>query len=86
MPLQTDGVWNWEYIKEKMKEGVVVVTFKKANNEIREMECTLADYLLPETSGAGSTHSGYLTVICFDLEKEDWRSFRKDRVIDVEIL
>ena len=78
--------WDWDTIRESMEEGVVLVTFRKADDTIREMECTLADYLLPETKGQGSTHSGEGTVICFDLEKEAWRSFRKDRVIDVEIL
>lgn len=73
---------NWEEIKQKMREGVVFVSFKKANGEIREMQCTLADYLLPETAGTRANTNDDIVVV-FDIEKEAWRSFRKDTVIEV---
>jgi hypothetical protein len=78
--------FDWDKIKESMTKGVVLVTFRKEGGQVREMECTLAEYLLPETTGSGSTHRGDETIICFDIEKQAWRSFRKDRVIDVEVL
>jgi hypothetical protein len=78
---------NWDKIKEAMKTGCVLVTFIKANGDKRVMECTLAEYLLPETLG-GMNHLISNKAVCnvFDLENEGWRSFRYDSVTNVEIL
>lgn len=78
-------MFDWAQIKEKMRSGVVLVTFKKADKSLRTMECTLAEYLLPATAGAGKAPNEDV-VIVFDIEKESWRSFRKDSVISVEVL
>lgn len=77
--------FDWTKIRKQLHEGVVRVTFKKANGDLREMDATLADYLLPEIKGKGSTHSGDETTIVFDLDKNAWRSFRHDRVVHVEV-
>lgn len=77
-------MFDWEQIKEQMRSGVVLVTFKKVDGSLRTMECTLAEYLLPPTAGAGKAHNEDV-VIVFDIEKESWRSFRKDSVISVEV-
>lgn len=77
--------FDWEQIKASMREGVVVVTFLKADGTVREMQCTLADFLLPETAGSGRASNADVVVV-FDLEVEQWRSFRKDRVINVEVV
>lgn len=77
--------YNWKDIRNSMAKGCVKVTFKKANGEDREMECTLAEYLLPETTQA-SNHTEGETMVVFDLEASAWRSFRFDRVTDVEVL
>lgn len=76
---------DWEKVKDEMRKGVVLVTFKKKDGTVRVMEATLADYLLPETHGSGRKPNEEV-VVCFDLEKEAWRSFRKDSVIEVEFL
>ncbi len=78
-------MFDWAQIKEKMRSGVVLVTFKKVDGSLRTMECTLAEYLLPATAGAGKTPNEDVVVV-FDIEKESWRSFRKDSVISVEVL
>lgn len=78
-------VIDWELIKEAMRNGVVVVTFLKADGTVREMQCTLAEFLLPETAGSGRPSNDGVVVV-FDLEIEQWRSFRKDRVINVEVV
>lgn len=49
------------------------------------MECTLAEYLLPETKKTGRPSNPDVTVV-FDLEKNDWRSFRNDLVLGIELL
>ena len=68
---------------EALEKNVIKVTFKKANGDIREMDCTLMEYLLPETSQS-SNHSGDETAIVFDLDANAWRSFRLDSVISME--
>lgn len=78
-------MFDWAEIKEKMRAGVVLVTFKKVDGSLRTMECTLAEYLLPATAGAGRASNEDVLVV-FDIEKESWRSFRKDSVISVEVL
>lgn len=72
-------------LRQHLTTGVAVVVFKKADGTIREMECTLADYLLPETKGTGRKPSKDVLVV-FDLEKEEWRSFRTDSVIEVFLM
>jgi hypothetical protein len=71
-----------QQLKEHLAKKVAVVVFKKADGSIREMQCTLAEYLLPETKGTGRKSSKDVLVV-FDLEKEEWRSFRTDSVIEV---
>lgn len=80
--------YNWQHIKEMMKVGVVRITFKKVSTgELRVLDATLAEYLLPETgnrSQAVGKDPDVVTV--FDLDKNHWRAFRKETVTDVEVL
>lgn len=79
-------MFNWDEIKTAMTTGVVEVTFTKADKTTRVMQCTLAEYLLPETSGMPATSSGNPDiVVVYDLEKEAWRSFKKSTVTEVVI-
>jgi|TARA_R110000822_G_scaffold12171_9_gene44109 hypothetical protein len=75
---------NWINVKAAMDIASVMVTFTKADDTLRIMECTLADYLLPETTQPISENAEVCVV--YDLVAEAWRSFRYDRVINVEIL
>lgn len=77
-------IFDWEFIRHSMSMGAVTITFTKANGQSRVMQCTLAKYLLPEITNP-STHSGDETMIVYDLVSEGWRSFRFDRVTEVEI-
>lgn len=78
---------DWDEFHRRVKKELVLVTFKKVSTgEIREMQATLAEYLLPETSGAGWGSKDPDLVTVFDLEKEGWRAFRKSTVIGVEYL
>lgn len=75
---------NWALVDTALRSGTALVTFKKADGSIRVMECTLADYLLPEVKGTGRSTPDHL-VLVYDLENEGWRSFKRDSVISVEI-
>jgi hypothetical protein len=79
--------FDWDSIKAAMKLGVVEVTFTKVNGTVRTMECTLADYLLPETGGGrATTASNPDIVVVYDIASEGWRSFKKSTVTDVVVL
>jgi|TARA_B110000908_G_C10262683_1_gene460541 hypothetical protein len=75
---------DWIKIKEAMDIAVVRVTFTKADGDIRVMECTLAEYLLPKT--LLPRPENLEVCIVYDLDADAWRSFRYDRVITVEVL
>lgn len=68
-----------------LKEIEVELTFKKVNGEIRKMRCTLNEEKIPEdkkTTGNGKRKIPTDSIAVFDLEKQDWRSFRYDSIIE----
>lgn len=64
------------------------ITFTKSDGSIREMLCTLAESKIPTDklpktkSEEGSSTIGS-AVRVFDLDKQEWRSFRFDSVITI---
>jgi len=76
--------YNWESVRAELTKGSALITFKKANGELRVLECTLAEYILPEVVNPSSLSDEAMTV--FDLESNQWRSFRFDTVTEVEFL
>lgn len=70
-----------------LQERQCRVIFKKANGEERDMFCTLRQEDIPTslTNDAVTTVKvrsvNMNTVHAFDLDKQDWRSFRVDSVI-----
>lgn len=73
-----------------LKEKVVTVTFKKKDDTVRKMICTLSEEYLPEleegTEGEvkKSKKENPNTLPVWDLEKLAWRSFRVDSVVEYE--
>ena len=56
---------------------------KKENNLIRNLLCTLnPKFIPPEQLKTLATISGGDPVVVWDLEKNDWRSFYMDSVLD----
>jgi hypothetical protein len=67
--------------------GVCVVTFTKKNGEERVMRCTQNMDTIPSEKhpiGTGVTYTDN-QVRVFDLDKSEWRSFRKDSIISVVV-
>jgi hypothetical protein len=69
--------------KEQLHEGTVRVVFTKKDGTDREMLATLHDGSIPEaakpkTEGGTTFSEDALRV--FDVEKQEWRSFRWDSV------
>lgn len=75
-----------------LQNGPCMVSFNKVSGERRDMRCTLKEELIPDTKDAGTTvelNSGRVrdvnptVVVAFDLEKQDWRSFRVENLISI---
>lgn len=78
--------WN-DTIENALKERVVHVTFEKRDGSERKMTCTLNLDRIPtdkHPSGA-RTYDHSVVRRVFDLNKEDWRSINKNRVLKWEI-
>jgi len=73
-----------------LKEKVVTVKFKKKDESIRKMVCTLSEEYLPEPEPLAegevkrTKKDNPNTLPVWDLEKLAWRSFRVDSVVEYE--
>jgi hypothetical protein len=76
-------------LKESLRNNVVIVNFLKVNGEQREMRCTLRSDMVPATpivEGKTPKKENPDVQAVWDLDKESWRSFRYDSLIDVKVL
>ena len=79
--------WRVAHCKYAMREGRVAFSFIKLNGQIRDAEGTTKLDLVPadkQPKGLIPQKDQYATVVFFDLEKEEWRSFRTDFFIDLK--
>ena len=72
----------WQ-MREKLREGEVLVTFKKKNGDIRQMLCTLRHDIVPEVYGSAPPSDELVTA--WDLDLGGWRSFKVASVLNFEI-
>jgi hypothetical protein len=73
---------------QMLKNNVLQVTFnKKSTGELRTMRCTLNNQYLPEQTQTVIRAKEFNpeVVSVFDLDKQDWRSFRIDSVVEVAV-
>lgn len=79
-----------EELIKVLKERVVTVKFKKKDDSIRKMVCTLSEDYLPEPENVVEVtekkkkKENPNTLPVWDLEKLAWRSFRVDSVVEYE--
>jgi hypothetical protein len=75
-----------EWLRSVLQSEIVTVTFEKLDGTTRKMRCTLIENKIPDESKP--KNSGKLqsddAIAVFDLEKQDWRSFRFDSVRRIE--
>lgn len=72
-------------VKSALLTGPTTIVFKKIDGTERTMECTLNEALLPKrelTESNRKVNDGIQTV--FDLELNQWRSFKWDNFISFE--
>jgi hypothetical protein len=76
---------------EALTKHECTVTFTKVNGETRVMPCTLKEDIIPKPPADVASKStvkrqenqNVVSVWCLD--KKEWRSFRVDNVVDLEI-
>jgi hypothetical protein len=79
-----------EELIKLLKQKVVTVKFKKKDDSIRKMVCTLSEDYLPEpeeiieSQEKKTKKENPNTLPVWDLEKLAWRSFRVDSVVEYE--
>lgn len=76
------------WIKGLLKNEKVTVTFAKATGEIRIMECTLSEeygakYVVHENKESTKKPNPEVCVV-WDCNQNAWRSFRYDRIKQIE--
>ena len=73
--------------KKLLKDTVVTVNFKKKDDSLRKMICTLNEDYLPDIEEKDikrSKSDSNDAIAVWDLEKQAWRSFRLDSIVDYE--
>lgn len=71
---------NKDFVVAMLKTDVCRVVFTKADKSERVMNCTLRnEYIGIESAGKGVEKPDL--VVCWDVDKQEWRSFRLDRMI-----
>lgn len=83
------GVINREDLKNYLKNDILEVTFTKANGEERVMKCTLKEDILNKYFDSNDNEKTERKIneeilSVFDIDVENWRSFRIDSVKTVK--
>ena len=80
--------WMMVSLRTALQNGILRFRFVKLNGDIRDAKGTLHPLLIPgassrQTGGAASAEEGqrepaadFSTIAFFDLDKQEWRSFR----------
>lgn len=75
-----------EWLRELLRSENVTITFTKKDGTERKLLCTLSESKIP--SEKSPKNSGKAkpadSIAVFDLENQDWRSFRFDSVKKIE--
>lgn len=76
---------SYDELKEMLHRGVYHVTFTKVDGTERQMRCTLMEEYLPKVEYNNNPHRAEndASVAVWDLDKDAWRSFRVDSLIDI---
>lgn len=76
---------SWKAYKtlQRLKSGIVSITYRKATGEIREAKGTLNNNLFTYSGKGARKESKADLLKYFDLEKSAWRAFRIERLISV---
>ena len=76
---------NRDILLEALKKYECTVTFTKINGETRVMPCTLKEDIIPKVEYKGNKKPNESAISVWCLDKQEWRSFRVDNVVDLQI-
>ena len=74
-----------------LKNHVCTVTFTKVNGDTRIMPCTLKEDVVPKppaevaSKSVAKRHENQNVISVWCTDKREWRSFRVDNVVDLQI-
>ena len=71
-----------KWLTKLLQDSIIEVTFIKKDGSERIMKCTLKEEYLPEIVGV-ERKKNEESLAVFDLDMEDWRSFRWDSIKQV---
>ena len=80
----TGTKFEYENVVDTLRDGIVKLSFVKVKDgRVRNMRATLNEKFIPEakmpkTDANANTEKNQIAVRVFDLDIEDWRSFRVD--------
>lgn len=76
-----------EFLVENLRRNVCWVSFRKANGEMRDMRCTLIPELMGqyEKKTERTKPVNELTLPVWDMDKNEFRSFRVDSVLNLRV-
>lgn len=77
------AAWKAYKVVKKLKKGVTTFSFRKVTGEIREATGTLNGDLFEYNSKGTRQESKPDAIKYFDIEKQDWRMFRIERLLSV---
>lgn len=80
---EKDALRTW--LNGLLHEGEVNVTFEKKDGTLREMKCTLKDVPLFEKKTDVVRKKNDEVVAVFDIDLQEWRSFRLDSIKKIEM-
>ena len=79
------GIPTQELLLEQLRKETLVVTFNKLDGNERVMTCTKSFDVIPEESRPKTDKEPKVgTVTVWDINAKGWRSFKYDRVTNVE--
>ena len=75
-----------EWLKNILREQGITIFFTKKDGTERKMLCTLSENKIPSEKSPKNTGKAKSdeSLAVFDIEKQDWRSFRWDSVKKIE--
>lgn len=75
-----------EWLRGMLRSQEATISFVKKDGSKRDMKCTLSESMIPfeqKPKGSGKAQSDEALAV-FDLEKQEWRSFRFDSITKVQ--
>lgn len=75
--------WNNWKLRKAMTEKIIRFCFRKVDGSVREAYGTLMSSMLPPTKGMGITNP--TTQVYYDIEKEQYRCFKKANLLSIAL-